>query len=272
MIPVRLTRLTLLRSSRPPLGTCPAPPFTTPSRKPIVQAFAENLLVALDRAPNEDVVFDALLSAARALGFDHCAYGLRLAVPVSNPKVVTLNNYPVAWQRRYQEAGYLHVDPSVRKGNQSEQPFVWADELFADTQQFWDEARGQGLCVGWAQSSLDGFGVGGMLTLSRGGEPFSELELREKDSQMRWLVQAAHMSLSRLMQTRYVSEMDSPLTAREVEVLKWTADGKTAADIGDILCISIPTVNFHIKNAVLKLRAANKTAAVVKALMHGLLR
>ena len=236
-----------------------------------MQSFAENLLVALDRAPDEDVVFQALLRAAQALGFDHCAYGLRLAVPVSNPKILTLNNYSESWQRRYQEAGYLAVDPSVRLGHLSQQPLIWTEEMFADTPQFWEEARGHGLCVGWAQSSRDGFGVGGMLTLSRGGEAFSPTELREKESKMRWLVQAAHLSLSRLMQARYVPPQEEPLTAREIEVLKWTADGKTAADIGDILSISVPTVNFHIKNAIYKLRAANKTAAVVQALMRGLL-
>ena len=228
-------------------------------------------MVALDRAPNEAVVFEALLRAAQDLGFDHCAYGLRLAVPVSNPKILTLNNYAERWQRRYQEAGYLQVDPSVRLAHLSQEPLVWTEDMFANTRDFWEEARGEGLSVGWAQSSLDGFGVGGMLTLSRGGEPFSAAELREKEAKMRWLTQAAHLSLSRLMQARYVAQLEDALTAREVEVLKWTADGKTAADIGDILSISIPTVNFHIKNAVLKLKVANKTAAVVQALMRGLL-
>ena len=87
----------------------------------------------------------------------------------------------------------------------------------------------------------------------------------------RWLVQAAHLSLSRLLKPKYVVHPDVALTPREIEVLKWSADGKTAAEIGDILSISIPTVNFHIKNAVQKMKAANKTSAVVQALMAGLL-
>lgn len=236
-----------------------------------MHSFTENLLVALDGAQDEQAVFQALLRAARTLGFDHCAYGLKLAVPVTNPKVLTLNNYPSEWQRRYHEAGYLGVDPSVQHGQTSRKPLIWTDDLFAKTPELWAEARDHGLSVGWAQSSLDGFGVGGMLTLSRSGEAFTATELHENDSKMRWLVQAAHLSLSRLMQSQYVAEPDTPLTGREIEVLKWTADGKTAADIGDILNISLATVNFHIKNAVLKLKVANKTSAVVHALMHGLL-
>lgn len=236
-----------------------------------MHACAENLLTALDRAPSEEAVFEALQAESRRLGFEHCAYGLRLAVPVSNPKVITLNNYPTEWQSRYMQAGYLHVDPSVRHGRLSQEPLVWTDDVFASARDMWDEAREHGLRVGWAQSSLDGFGVGGMLTLSRSTEILSAQELAAKENEMRWLVQAAHLALSRFMKPRYAVQPEVPLTPREIEVLKWTADGKTAADIGAILAISVPTVNFHIKNVVQKMGAANKTAAVVQALLSGLL-
>ena len=236
-----------------------------------MQSFNENLLTALDGATSEETVFEALVGAAHNLGFEHCAYGLRLAVPVSNPKVVTLNNYPVAWQQRYQEAGYLAVDPSVRHGVLTRAPLLWTDDFFASSQDFWSEAKENGLRVGWGQSSLDGSGVGGMLTLSRSGEQLTPTELASKEIEMRWLVQAAHLSLSRVMQPKFMVQPDVPLTPREIEVLKWSADGKTAGEIGDILNIAVPTVNFHIKNVVLKMRAANKTAAVVRALMSGLL-
>lgn len=236
-----------------------------------MQQFNESLLTALDSAASEEAVFAALLTAAQNLGFEHLAYGLRLAVPVSNPKVITLNNYPKSWQERYQAAGYIAVDPSVRHGVVSRRPLVWTDDVFASVQDLWAEARDQGLRVGWAQSSLDGSGVGGMLTLSRSADLLTERELQQKETEMRWLVQAAHLALSRLMQPKFTMQPDVPLTPREIEVLKWSADGKTASEIGDILSIAVPTVNFHIKNVVLKLKAANKTAAVVRALMSGLL-
>lgn len=236
-----------------------------------MQSFHENLLVALDGATTEEAIFEALVAAAHTLGFEHCAYGLRMAVPVTNPKVVTLNNYPKSWQERYAKAGYVAVDPSVRHGLTNRTPLVWTDDVFASAQDLWSEAKDHGLRVGWAQSSLDGPGVGGMLTLSRSGEPLTATELDAKERQMRWLVQAAHMSLSRVMQPKLMMQPDVPLTPREIEVLKWSADGKTAGEIADILSIAVPTVNFHIKNVVLKMKAANKTAAVVRALMAGLL-
>ncbi|MEF9928520.1 MAG: LuxR C-terminal-related transcriptional regulator, partial [Massilia sp.] len=42
-------------------------------------------------------------------------------------------------------------------------------------------------------------------------------------------------------------------------------------EAGTILSLSERTVNFHVANALLKLGAANKTAAVVKAALFGLL-
>jgi len=236
-----------------------------------MEASAENLLVSLDRATSEQSVFGALATEARRLGFENCAYGLRLAVPVVNPTTITLNNYPSVWQARYADSDYLAIDPSVKQASLSQQPLVWTDELFASTRDFWDDAQAHGLRVGWAQSSLDGFGVGGMLTLSRSSEDLSTSELMSKDRELRWMVQAAHLALSRFMKPKYAVQPEVALTPREIEVLKWTADGRTAAEIGEILAISSATVTFHIKNAVTKLGAANKTAAVVQALLSGLL-
>ena len=55
------------------------------------------------------------------------------------------------------------------------------------------------------------------------------------------------------------------LTEREIDVLRWTADGKTSAEIAEIMCISERTVNFHVNNVVAKLGACNKTSAAVRA-------
>jgi DNA-binding CsgD family transcriptional regulator len=49
------------------------------------------------------------------------------------------------------------------------------------------------------------------------------------------------------------------------------ADGKTASEIADILNISERTANFHIANVITKLNAPNKTAAVIRAGLLGML-
>ena len=61
------------------------------------------------------------------------------------------------------------------------------------------------------------------------------------------------------------------LTPREVEVMAWTARGKTCGEISIVLGISEDTVKAHIEKVRKKLRAKNKTHAIVLAIKHGLI-
>jgi len=225
-------------------------------------------LEAMGRAVNAASLFDVVAGAARELGFDYCAYGMRMPLPLSNPTTFMLNNYPDAWQARYAQQGYLAHDPTVRHGMASLLPLSWSEPLFADARPLWEDARGHGLQVGWAQSSRTPDGGAGLLTLARSHEPLSEPELRHSEANMSWLVHAAHQGLSR-MQRQDVPAV--ALSLREAEVLRWMADGKTSSEAATILALSERTVNFHVANALVKLGAANKTAAVVKAALLGLL-
>jgi DNA-binding CsgD family transcriptional regulator len=55
------------------------------------------------------------------------------------------------------------------------------------------------------------------------------------------------------------------LTAREAEVLRWVAAGKSDAQIGAILRISARTVQKHLQNVYSKLGVEGRTAAVMRA-------
>ncbi len=236
-----------------------------------MKSWAEELLHELNRTVSDTEIFTTIEGAARGLGFEFCAYGLRAPWPLSKPKTRLLSNYPEAWKKRYQEARYFDIDPTVQHARRSQSPIVWSDALFAGVPQMWREAQSHGLRYGWAQSAFDSCGVGGMLTLARSSRPLSQDELAEKEVKMRWLVNTAHLSLKRVLMPTLMADPERGLTDREVEVLKWAADGKTSGEISKILVISVDTVNFHVKNAVTKLKTANKTAAVVRAAMLGLL-
>lgn len=64
------------------------------------------------------------------------------------------------------------------------------------------------------------------------------------------------------------SEIVAPnvLSARELEVLRWTAQGKTSVEIGQILSLSDHTVNAYMTNAIKKLDCVNRTQLVAKAI------
>ena len=55
------------------------------------------------------------------------------------------------------------------------------------------------------------------------------------------------------------------LNDREVDTLTWVARGKTSAQIAEILELSKRTVDFHLDNARVKLGAATRTQAAIKA-------
>ena len=61
------------------------------------------------------------------------------------------------------------------------------------------------------------------------------------------------------------------LSAREIDALRWTADGKTAAEIAQIIGISRRTVESYISSAMRKLGTSTRSAAAVKAYGLGLL-
>ncbi|MBV1783695.1 MAG: LuxR family transcriptional regulator [Hoeflea sp.] len=64
----------------------------------------------------------------------------------------------------------------------------------------------------------------------------------------------------------------SVLNAREVEILQWTAEGKTSSEIAGITGLSEHTVNHYATIATQKLRCSNRTQAVVYAMRLGLFK
>ena len=66
-------------------------------------------------------------------------------------------------------------------------------------------------------------------------------------------------------------QTDSPLTAREHDVLELLAEGLSNKDIGQQLFVSEHTVRFHVRAILEKLDATSRTQAVVHAARAGLL-
>ena len=212
-------------------------------------------------------LLSVLAQAAKQLGFEYCAIGMRLPLPLSNPKIVMLNNYMPAWRERYEAARYLSVDPTVAHAVVSTKPVLWSDEVFANAANLWEDARGHGLQIGWAQPVHDIKGTASLLTLARSHDAMSSLEVGDMAPQLAWLAQAVHETLTNVLASRPDSPSAITLTAREMDVLRWAGDGKTAAETSDILGIAERTVVFHIDNALRRLGAVNKTAGVLKAAM-----
>uniref|UniRef100_UPI00374D2EB9 LuxR family transcriptional regulator n=1 Tax=Undibacterium sp. TaxID=1914977 RepID=UPI00374D2EB9 len=230
----------------------------------------EEQIQLLTETHSEGDFLNALSQIADELGFDYCAYGMRMPLPLAQPRIIMLSSQPQQWQRHYLDDYYHSVDSTLHDMH-SITPYIWSGEEHTGSAKFWEDARAHGLQAGWAQSSHDARGIVGMLTFARSRCYASFKELRNRALQKSWLAQTAHEALSRVLVPKFLPEAETQLTTREVEVLRWSADGKTSGEVGNIMCISERTVNFHVNNALVKLGANNKTAGVIKAAILGFL-
>lgn len=71
--------------------------------------------------------------------------------------------------------------------------------------------------------------------------------------------------------TKKTTPPESGLTARELEVLDWAANGKTSGEIASILTLSDHTINTYMNSAMRKLDCVNRTQLVAKALRLNLI-
>ncbi|UUZ65011.1 helix-turn-helix transcriptional regulator [Polaromonas sp. P1(28)-13] len=61
------------------------------------------------------------------------------------------------------------------------------------------------------------------------------------------------------------------MSPRELESLNLAFQGMTARESGEMLACSERTVNFHLANAMTKLKVDNKLAAIQRACWFGLI-
>ncbi|HWZ47203.1 MAG TPA: autoinducer binding domain-containing protein [Herbaspirillum sp.] len=222
-------------------------------------------------AKNKLAVFEILSNLVCELDFDYFSFYLKLPLPVTRPTVIHLHNYPEGWMNHYWQKKYDTVDPTLTRCRNSILPLLWQDLMTSGSKPFWQDVFQHGLRSGMAQPSHGPGGAFGMLNLACTDHRLKADELRSRSLRLSWLAQATSQSMIRILHGNLYGDPHNRLTAREVEVLRWTADGKTASEVGLIMEISERTVNFHVGNSLVKLNATNKTSAVIKAAMLGLL-
>ena len=231
-----------------------------------------SLFDALHGLSAQAQIVDRVAWATTELGFDHFNCGVWAALPLSNPKLHAVGNLPQGFQARYSQMRRARHDPLTVHARSSNEPLVWGDAVFSDCPPLRADAQRHGVCHGWMQACVNAEGRRGLLTPSRHLPALGAEELRLKASDMLWLVQMTNLFIGPHAANQHDgSHTPISLTERETEVLRWAGDGKTIGEISSILAISDNTVNYYIKNAMAKLHAANKTAAVVIALTQGLL-
>jgi DNA-binding CsgD family transcriptional regulator len=195
---------------------------------------------------------------------------------------------PPRWQRCYEENGFISADPMVSAARRQRLPFTWGQVALPERR-----SGPKPLAIRAMEAAFDhGYREGYVLPshtvdqLGRSRSALTALFWRESTAEFNKLVTEGRHSLHVFLlywqervgefvwrrnldelneKTAIADEIQIRLTDRERDVLSWVARGKTTRGIATILGISTETVEHHVRAAMEKLQASNRTAAAVKA-------
>ena len=233
-------------------------------------SWRREMLHLFQAASVSDQIYRVLQQQTELLEYDFFALCVRHPVPFTRPKISAYSTYPDAWMSQYKSANYMAIDPVLKPGNFSLGHLRWNDELFCDAQELWDAAREHGLQTGATQCLMLPNHAHGFLSVSRTRTSCTTRADDEIALRLQILLEMSLLALLRL-EDEMVMPREMKFSKRELEILKWTAEGKTSAEISMILAISENTVNFHQKNMQKKFNAPNKTQIACYAAAIGVI-
>ncbi len=207
------------------------------------------------------------LNFFNSLGYEYCAFSIISHAPSHCFNSLNLNNYSRDWNTRYEQNNYCAVDPTVAHCNHSTLPILWDSKTFSDVPDLQRALAHQGMQYGWALPVHDlNNHNSGMLSVARSHCRITAYELYEILGCATAISHKLYVLAMQKLASKHPDDSSvAHLSSREIEVLKWSALGKTAVDIGTILNLSPRTVNFHMSNSIKKLGVTNKISAVVQA-------
>lgn len=229
----------------------------------------DSFIEETNRAQSKEEAYELFKTALEYLGYDRLIYCYATDQPKINRKAEfgIVTTYPDEWTNYYSQSNFMDHDPVVKQLFKSDGPFAWQSilekqKLTKLQHKIMHEAEDVGIFNGVGVSVHEGMDVSGFgITSSyKRAEPDKDMLAK-----LNFLAFQFHEVYSKL---NYLPPTEAPcqLSPREIEILHWMSEGKSDQDIADILYIQHATVRYHIKNIFIKIRANNRTMAVVKAI------
>ncbi len=241
----------------------------------MISADLDDFIDKLRSAPDLSAIATILEDALKRFGFDRYAY-LLIHPPGGPYEPVYIGNYPETWSEHYVANDYVNIDPVMPAATAAIVPINW-QELYARLptrsaqRRVLDEAGDFGL-RGGITVPVHGPGTGFATMNVAANVPdqsFGEL-WRQNRHLLHLIALYSHEAVTRVG-TGPAPRKIPQLAPRERECLLWTARGKTAWEVAGILGLSQETVVHYLKAAAAKLGVHNKTHAVVKAILLGVI-
>jgi LuxR family transcriptional regulator, quorum-sensing system regulator CciR len=193
------------------------------------------------------------------------------ATDVQRPQMKA-EGFPEELVARYIEERHYRDNPVAAAARDRLEPVYWEDAVaaaglsereraFVETYRAARLGEGVGIPV-YGPNGRDGqCGLG----FAPGVRRLEPEVLRE----FQWVCQLAHLRYCAIL----IPTLGPPprLSGREVEVLGWVARGKSNSLIGDILGISVHTVDAHVRRICLKLGVSDRISAAVRGIGVGLI-
>lgn len=215
---------------------------------------------------------DALHRVAGENGLPYFSY-LQLKGRAHSDRFIA--NYPQEWRQRYEDKLYIHYDPVVAVGRRSRLPFFWDNSGFISPyrkaeQKVFHEAGSFGINTGYSIPIAGQKGELALFSVAARTEKALMQAVNGSAHLIYVLALHLHDHVATLVDDNAPEHHTITLTARELECLKWTAEGLTTEQIADRMAISAATVNYHFSKIVPKFGAANRHHAAIKAVRMGL--
>jgi LuxR family transcriptional regulator, activator of conjugal transfer of Ti plasmids len=238
----------------------------------------------LDVATCSSMLRQAAGKLFESLGFEFFMYNVfpSDAVVISNTgQDLVLTNFPPQWVSHYMSEDFGKVDP-VPGYLVTENRICHWDRLIASTtltkeqQRFKDDAMSAHISSGITLRIGSRHGeFATLICVPARNASLCQDQLAELEPILELVGNYFHAkALNILVRERLSAQSQmqvASLTPREREVLYWASLGKTGWETGTILGISQKSVELHTDNAKTKLAATNKTHAVAKAIMCGII-
>ncbi|WP_192179657.1 LuxR family transcriptional regulator [Mesorhizobium amorphae] len=230
-----------------------------------MQIVFETLVEQLSLSVDEVDFHNALANAAGAFDIRAFAYLSLVSDSVTKPRLIS--NYHSGWTSHYLRHQYEKIDPVIGWARCSGCPFQWGPGfghagISTRQQQLFDEAAEFGICCGLTIPLVDRRGGVAAMTFAADRPDPTFLRIAERYEQaLEIMAMCFHIAVRRKFSGDLAVDGVS-LTPREYECLEWTAQGKSAWEIGCILGIKERTAVFHLDNAKKKLGVRTKNQAV----------
>lgn len=226
-------------------------------------------------AKDPDEFLGHVVRFAKQLGFDTVSATTVIDHFLGESEFISVDNAPANFRGVYEDVGSGRTDPVMQHCKRQSVPIIWNRDTYlgAGKLDLWDEQARFGYHTGIAMALHLPEGRHFVLGVDRDQSlPSNKSELTRMVADLQLFAVHAQEAALRILMPATPEPGTPNLTPREIESLRWTMDGKTAWEVGNILGISERTAVLHVNNAMHKLGCVNKHQAVLKALRLGLIR